>query len=99
LKKLDKLERLEALKKLGDLHIEFQGLDDLKKHAAEQKSQERGHIEEMKKLKDKEQERAGATKGAVERGYKERTRKADDMDARLDRLMKEIEQIRKEMHE
>lgn len=94
--KLDDMMQLEELKKLGDLHLEFKGLEDLKK-LGEIKGLDLKNLDELKKLRDFE--RASAAKGAGEKVSREKARKTEDMDARLDRLMKEIEQMRKEIHE
>jgi beta-lactamase regulating signal transducer with metallopeptidase domain len=97
--KLQDLKQLEELKKLGDLHIEFKGLEDLKKQIGEVKGLDLKQLDELKKLKQRDFERASVGKGGAEKVTKEKARISDDMDARLDRLMKEIEQLRKEIHE
>jgi hypothetical protein len=97
--KLEDLKGLEELKKLGDLHIEFKGLEDLKKHIGEIKGLDGKQRDELKKLKQMEFDRANLSKDGSEKVGKEKARKTEDMDARLDRLMKEIEQMRKEIHE
>jgi DNA anti-recombination protein RmuC len=81
------------------LHIEFKGMEDLKKQIGEIKGLDLKSLDELKKLKQMDSEHIKALKNATERASKEKVRKNDDMDARLDRLMKEIEQMRKEIHE
>jgi beta-lactamase regulating signal transducer with metallopeptidase domain len=102
LKKLGKFEdfkKLEELKKLGDVRLEFKGLDELKKQLGELKGLDVKNLDELKKLKAMDAEHAKALKGVAEKMAKEKTKRADDMDARLDKLLKEIEQMRKEIHE
>ena len=94
--KFDDMKELEELKKLGDLHLEFKGLEDLKK-LGDIKDLDLKNLDDLKKLRNFE--RYNAAKGVGEKVSKEKTRKTEDMDARLDRLMKEIEQMRKEIHE
>lgn len=79
------LKNLQDLLKLGELHLDF--LDPKQ-------------LDELKKHGIKiELDRAIEMKHAAEAALKGKVRKNEDIDARLERLMKEIEQLRREVRE
>jgi hypothetical protein len=91
LKGLNELDfkKLEELKKLGAIQLDLKSHGELKKQ-----------LEEFKKAVDvKELDRAKALKAEAEARAKAKPGKTEDIDARLDRLMKEIQELRREIHQ
>jgi beta-lactamase regulating signal transducer with metallopeptidase domain len=90
-------KNLDELKKqLGEL--KGKNLDDLKKQIAEMKGLGEKQAQEFKKaIEMKEFERAKALKAEAEARAKIKPDKTEDFDARLDRLMKEIQELRREI--
>jgi beta-lactamase regulating signal transducer with metallopeptidase domain len=95
------LKKLDELKKLGNLKemIELKKLDELKK-LGELKDMDLKNLDNIKKVIELKQfERAKALKGEAEKPGKMKTRKGDDIEQRLERLMKEIQELRQEIKE
>jgi hypothetical protein len=100
LKKLEELKKFGKgkeldLKKLGEMHLELKGLEDLKK--LENLGPE--ILDELKKQGIKiDAGKAKVLKDQPKIGM-EKTRRADDIDARLEKLLREVEQLRREIRQ
>jgi beta-lactamase regulating signal transducer with metallopeptidase domain len=95
---IDMISLDDLKKQLGEL--KGKNLDELKKQLGEFKALNEKQAKELKKAMELKQfERAKALKAEAEARAKIKPDKTEDIDARLDRLMKEIQELRREIHQ